>query len=57
LSENSLKNDVRVAVLGLVEAASVNKLGDLTALLPEEIRDLLDYMVSTGAQPPAGKSA
>ncbi len=52
---NNLKNVVRVSVLGLVEAASVDKLGDTTMLLPEEIRDLLDYMISPGAQQPAGK--
>lgn len=52
LPENALKNDVRATLRALVEAASVNKLGDLAALVPEEIRDLLDYMISTGAQQP-----
>lgn len=49
LSKPELKNVVRGTILGLVEAASFDKLGDTTALVPEEIRDLLDYMASTGA--------
>lgn len=35
-----------------IEAASVDKLGDTTLLVPEEIRDLLDHRVSLGVQPP-----
>ena len=49
LPEDVHKNVVRGTILGLVEAASVEKLGDTTVLVPEEIRDLLDYMTSTGA--------
>ncbi|MFS8071974.1 MAG: hypothetical protein ACMG6S_36860, partial [Byssovorax sp.] len=54
LPRNDLKNAVRSSIHGLVEAASVDKLGDTTALIPEEIRDLLDHMISPGAQQAAG---
>ena len=54
LPRNDLKNAVRGNVLLLVEAASVDKLGDTMVLLPEEIRGLLDHMVSPAALEPAG---
>ena len=52
LPSNALKNLLRGSITGLIEAASVDKLGDPEALIPPEIRDLLDLMVA-----PAGARA
>jgi hypothetical protein len=55
LPSNQLKNLLRGTVQGLLEAASADRLGDRSAAIPQEIRDLLDYMAS--AEAPSGPAA
>ncbi|MFO0590180.1 MAG: AAA family ATPase [Polyangiaceae bacterium] len=44
LPENRLKNALPATIQGLLEGASVDRLGDWTGCVPEQIRELLEYM-------------
>jgi hypothetical protein len=54
LPANQARNLLRASVQGLLEAASPDRLGDRSAAVPQEIRDLLDYLASSAAPPTAG---
>ncbi|WP_437734950.1 AAA family ATPase [Sorangium sp. So ce1335] len=53
LTTNSLKNQLRGSITSLIDAASVDKLGDPEVLIPAEIGELLEHMVA----PSGGRSA
>ncbi len=46
LPSNQLKNLLRVSIQGLLEVASPDRLGERSSAVPQEIRDILDYMAS-----------
>jgi AAA ATPase domain len=54
LPSNQLKSLLRASIQGLLEVASPDRLGNRSASIPQEIRDLLDYMTTPPTPPPTG---
>jgi predicted ATP-binding protein involved in virulence len=54
LPSNALKNALPASIQGLLDVAVLDRIGDRAAAIPQEIRDLLEYMASPPARATGG---